>query len=42
LTDVPEVLTASIIRALIMEAAGTSETSLTFYKITQNILEDIF
>jgi hypothetical protein len=41
LTDVSEVLTASIIIALMMEAVGTSETS-NFYQITRrNIPEDI-
>jgi hypothetical protein len=31
-----EVLTASIIRALMMEAASTSEMSVNFYQITRH------
>jgi hypothetical protein len=39
-TDVSEVLAASIIRAM-MEAASTSETSVNFYQTTRrNISED--
>jgi hypothetical protein len=44
-TDVSEVLTASIIRAvtLMMEAVSTSETSFNFYETTRRkIPEDIF
>jgi hypothetical protein len=43
LTDVSEVLTASIIKtiALMMEAVSTSETSVSFYQTTRHILEDI-
>jgi hypothetical protein len=33
-TDVSEVRAASIIRALMMEAANTSETSVNFYQTT--------
>jgi hypothetical protein len=43
LTDVSEVLTASIraVIALMMETAGTSETSSVFYQTTlRNIPED--
>jgi hypothetical protein len=41
LTDVLEELTASVIIALMMEAASTSETSVNFYQTTQrNIPED--
>jgi hypothetical protein len=40
-TDVSEVLTASIIRAIMMEAASTYETSVNFYQTTRrNIPED--
>jgi hypothetical protein len=35
LTDVSEVLTASIFIALMMEAVSTSETSVSFYEPTQ-------
>jgi hypothetical protein len=34
LADVSEVLTASIIEALMMEAVSTSETTVNFYKTT--------
>jgi hypothetical protein len=34
ITDVSEVLAASIVRAM-MKAASTSETSVTFYQITR-------
>jgi hypothetical protein len=34
-TDVSEVVAASIIRALMMEAARTSETLVNFYQTTQ-------
>jgi hypothetical protein len=41
LTDVEEVLIASIIRAMMMEAVGISETSVNFYESTwRNIPED--
>jgi hypothetical protein len=41
LTDVSEVLTASIIIALMMDAVSTSETTVNFYEITlYNIPED--
>jgi hypothetical protein len=40
-TDVSQVLAASIIRALMMEAASTSETLVNFIKTTRrNIPED--
>jgi hypothetical protein len=40
-TDVSEVFAASIIIALMMEAASTSETSVNFYQTTRrNIPED--
>jgi hypothetical protein len=40
-TDVSEVLTASIVRAIRMEAVGTSETSVNFYQtIRHNTRED--
>jgi hypothetical protein len=40
-TDISEVLAASIIRAMMMEAASISETSVNFYQTTQrNIPED--
>jgi hypothetical protein len=40
-TDVSEVLIASIVIALMMEAVNTSETSVNFYQTTQhNIPED--
>jgi hypothetical protein len=40
-TDVSEVLTASIIRAMTIEAASSCETSVNFYQTTQrNIPED--
>jgi hypothetical protein len=35
LADVSEVLTASIIRAMVMEAISTSETSVNFYQTTR-------
>jgi hypothetical protein len=34
LTDVPEVLTTSIVIALMMEAVSTSKTSVNFYETT--------
>jgi hypothetical protein len=34
-TNVSEVLAASIIRAMMMEAARTSETSVNFYQATR-------
>jgi hypothetical protein len=34
-TNVSEVLAASIIRAMMMEAVQTSETSVSFYQTTQ-------
>jgi hypothetical protein len=38
--DVSEVLAASVIRAMIIEAADTSETSVNFYQTARlNILE---
>jgi hypothetical protein len=42
LTDVSEMLTATIIRAIfMMEAVSTSKTSVNFYETTpRNILED--
>jgi hypothetical protein len=41
LTDVSKVLTASIIRALMMEAVSTSETLVNFYQTTRlNIPEN--
>jgi hypothetical protein len=41
LTDVSEVVTTSIIRAMMMEAASTSETWVSFYKTTwHNIPHD--
>jgi hypothetical protein len=41
LTDVLEVLTASIIIVVMMEAVSTSETSVSFYKTTRrNIPKD--
>jgi hypothetical protein len=43
MTDVSEVLTFSIIIALLMEAVSTSETSVTFYHSTRcNISEDSY
>jgi hypothetical protein len=42
-TDVSEVLTASVIIAVMMEAVSTSETSVDFYQTTRrNIPEVIF
>jgi hypothetical protein len=42
-TDVSEVCTAATIRAMIMEAARTSETSVNFYDIARgNIQEDSY
>jgi hypothetical protein len=41
LTEVAEVVTASTIRAIKVEAVSTSETSVNFYETTRrNILED--
>jgi hypothetical protein len=41
-TDVSEVLTASIIKAiaLMMEAVSTSETSVSFYQNTRRIIPE--
>jgi hypothetical protein len=35
LTDASEVITAFIIRAMMMDAASTSETSVSFYQTTR-------
>jgi hypothetical protein len=41
LTNISEVLTASIIRAMMMETVSTSKTSVNFYQTTwRNIPED--
>jgi len=42
LTDVSEVRTASIIRAVMIEAARTSETSVTIYLTTRRYLQLYF
>jgi hypothetical protein len=38
--DVSEVCTASIIRAMIIEAVGTSETSVSFYESTRRCIPE--